>query len=259
MANKAMCVGVDAVLSWFEENCEEDAPIYSVWQGNNLLFSYKDTDYTKAVEKLQANISSAANSGFNDMLMLKIHPNLKEERNYKNAMYITKTTPIIATLFFRCCETNGGGSLFPVGRNEYAPPMPNVPNVVLDKLNGIESRLTAIEEQEYDEEPTPPQQEQPTTLAGIANHLLNQPKVQEGLINMLTNMVSRFMPIQNQQSPVIGNIPNIMDEQQIETLINAINVIKQVRPQVINDLVNLANIAQTDPNKCNLILSMLPK
>lgn len=239
--NKADFVGIDNILNWYETNAEQ--PYYSVWQGKLLKFGYNEDDKDKGSVLLQDNLMAYQQGGHNEVLILKLHP--KKEKGG----FITDKTPISASANFRVNELQPY-----VGLTPYFPQNNSGNDAIMQKLNGIESRLTAIEEDPEDEEEYEPQAQKISGL-DILNNLLQQPHIQEKLINFGVSLLNRIAPAK-QPTMAINGINDIGEDERLRT---AIEVLKQVRPQIIEDLVGLAHIAQTDPNKLGFILSMLPK
>jgi hypothetical protein len=253
MAAKAMIVGKDAILSWFDNNINEDKPMFSVWMGSNILYSSVVEDLEQAREKLELNLDSSIHNNFSEILTLKIHQNLPK---FENNHFITNKTPVTATVTFRPVELKGYDAMLPVeqqGQNLMQYKM-------LETLNGINARLEALEDgEDEDDEPMgaiPIQQPKPDVYT-VLNMFLQNERVQDAVIGKVLGFLGvQQQPLQQQQQQIAG-IPSNVDED--EKLFLAINILKRIRPQVVEDLVNLAHIAEQDPNKANMILSMLPK
>jgi len=240
--NKADFVGIENILNWYDTNAEQ--PYYSVWQGKLLKFGYNEDDKDKGSVLLQDNLQAYQQGGHNEVLILKLHP--KKEKGG----FITDKTPISASANFRVNELQPY-----VGLTPFFPQNNSSNDAILQKLNGIESRLTAIEEEPMDEEEN---EQQPQKISGldILNNLLQQPHIQEKLINFGVSLLNRIVPPKQPTAMAINGINDIGEDERLRT---AIEVLKQVRPQIVEDLVGLAHIAKTDPNKLGFILSMLPK
>lgn len=248
--NKADFVGIDNILNWYETNAEQ--PYYSVWQGKLLKFGYNEDDKDKGSVLLQDNLMAYQQGGHNEVLILKLHP--KKEKGG----FITDKTPISASANFRVNELQPY-----VGLTPYFPQNNSGNDAIMQKLNGIESRLTAIEEEPEDYEENEQQQPQKISGLDILNNLLQQPHIQEKLINFGVSLLNKIVPPKQPPAMAINGIndigEDINDIGEDERLRTAIESLKQVRPQIVEDLVGLAHIAQTDPSKLGFILSMLPK
>jgi hypothetical protein len=255
---KAMGVGVDCVLEWFTTNVDANYPYFSIWQSKNLLFSSKDEDYEKAKQLLEDNLRALEQNGYDEVLMIRLH--YVPKREY--AKIITASTPITATFTFRVIDVQPRGYVQPLQGYQPQPPSSHNSSLIIEKLNGIESRLNAFEDDEEENFEDAGvgniQPQQPLNFYGILNNLLQNPEVQTRLIGMLGGVLNRLMPPTSPVANVAG-IQNYSSMSEEEKLVQSINILKQVRPQIVDDLVGLANIAQTDPNKLSWILSMLPK
>jgi hypothetical protein len=257
---KAMGIGIDAVTEWFTTNVSKDEPYYSVWQGRNLVFSSKDEDFEKALNLLEDNLRACEQNQYDELLTIKIHHIAKSAKN----LIITDKTPVIATYTFRVVANQGGGGYMqPYNQGVAAVNYSAGTTAILEKLNGIDSRLTAIENDEDDED------DEDVAATGaidvkdgfyaLLNNLLSDPEVKSGIVNFIKLGVAKILPMNTNNNVAVAGIPDYdgMDiNKKVET---AINVIAQHRPQIVDDLVGLAKIAQTDPNKLQLIMSMLPK
>jgi len=195
---KAMTTGTSGVMDWFDRNAT--SPYYSVCEiisptKKELLFSCNEDSVDNARRILEENISAFEQNGVNTLYALILHP--KKDKTG----YITMNTPSHAMLKFRPAEleqpiygvgayTGGGG-----GSNSYAM------EKIMDKLNMLESRLSANEElEEIDEAPQSP-----------INAMLSNPQVQEALISGLLGMVGGFLQNGKPMSGVAG-IDNVTDE-----------------------------------------------
>ena len=195
---KAMTTGTSGVMDWFDRNAT--SPYYSVCEiisptKKELLFSCNEDSVDNARRILEENISAFEQNGVNTLYALILHP--KKDKTG----YITMNTPSHAMLKFRPAEleqpvygvgayTGGGG-----GSNSYAM------EKIMDKLNMLESRLSATEElEEIDEAPQSP-----------INAMLSNPQVQEALISGLLGMVGGFLQNGKPMSGVAG-IGNVTDE-----------------------------------------------
>jgi hypothetical protein len=258
MASKAMGIGAEAVVNWFTNNADHEAPFFSVWSGRNILFSNISTDFEKAVELINDNIEAAAQNGYDDLMTIKLNclPQRGQEGSIKSPRYINDKTPVYASFQFRPTGVHPNNFVVPYPRENS-----NVESAILQKLNGIEERLNSIENDEDLSEDEANKNEK-ISIAGIANNLLSSPEMQQVIIGFIGNIAQKMFPQKTQQNFAINGIPNIdemNDEEKINKVIESINILQRVRPQIIEDLINLAEISQTDPNKANWILSMLPK
>lgn len=195
---KAQTTGTSGVMDWYDRNAT--SPYYSVCEiisptKKELLFSCNEDSLDNARRILEENISAFEQNGVNTLYALILHP--KKDKTG----YITMNTPSHAMLKFRPAEletpvygvgayTGGGG-----GGNSYAM------EKIMDKLNMLESRLSAAEQfDEIEEVPQSP-----------INAMLSNPQVQEALISGLIGVVGGFLQSGKPMSGVAG-IGNVSDE-----------------------------------------------
>lgn len=268
MASKSMGEGLEPLLTWYDTNINETEPIYSIWQGNNLLFSYCENDAEQSRQSLEDNINGLIQNGYNEILTARLH---RIPENLRNKFeYVTKSTPTYSTFFFRPCPYKKAEYLPYNGTDLSEMNLSPQSYLIMNKLGAIESRLNAQDEaadyDDDDDDNQEQQQQQPEkiTIAGVINTALQQPAIQTAIIGMLTNVLNKFMnvgtpqPAQQYQQFIAG-IPGQLTDQEKEILFDAINKIKTVRPQIIEDIYSLGNIAINEPGKASMILSMLPK
>lgn len=235
--NKALGVGVNSVLHWFETNAEH--PYFSVWDTKKtILFQNSADDMDVAVQKLSENIMAAEQNGYNDVLILKLHP--KKEKSG----YVTDKSETIASYTFR-----------PVELPQYQPYQPyqqnNSSNAILEKLTGIESRLNAIEEDEVEEEV-----EKPKGIVGYIDTLLQNEQIQMAVAGIVTNFLGKILtPKDSTKQMALAGIP----EEQDEKILLAINILKQHDECLGDDLIKLSEMAVTNNGQFNFLLSMLRK
>ena len=232
--NKALGVGVNSVLHWFETNAEH--PYFSVWDTKKtILFQNSADDMDVAVQKLSENITAAEQNGYNDVLILKLHP--KKEKSG----YVTDKSETIASFTFR-----------PVELPQYQPynqyQQNNSSNAILEKLTGIESRLNAIEEEEEEVE-------QPKGIAGYVETLLQNEQIQSAMAGIVTNFLGKILAPKMSNQMALAGIP----EEQDEKILLAINILKQHDECLGDDLIKLSEMAVTNNGQFNFLLSMLRK
>jgi len=258
MAAKAMGTGLDAALSWFTSNVEVDCPMYSVWNGRDLLFSYSKNDYEFAEEHFTNNIQGLIDAGFNDIIALRSH--LVEKKERERYPYITVKTPVTSTFFFRPVALTDR-PFFDASRSEYnqrtgeETPQSRMARLE-EKINNLEEELEAVDQPMGAIEVKEPKQD----IYSFLNNIIQVPAIQNILIGKLTNLLGGNNS--QQYTPQIAGIPNTqttMTAEETNAALEALNVLKQVRPQIVADLINLANIATTDPQKANFIISMIPQ
>jgi len=173
--NKAMATGTVKVMDWFDRNAT--SPYYSVHEivsptKKELLFSNNDDSMDNARNILEENISAFEQNGVNTLYALVLHP--KKDKTG----YITPNTPHHAMLKFRAAEEQAIITGIQQPRESSYAMMQ-----LLDKMNAIESRLSA---QEAMEELESEEQQQESPLMGM----LNNPELQQALISGIVGMMS---------------------------------------------------------------------
>lgn len=228
------CIGSSEVRNWFETNA--DFPYFSVWNGRQILFSYYGEDQDEAINKLMENIEAAAQNGMTDILTLYVHP--EKDKNG----YITDKTPRIASLNFRCVELN---------QPQYVAGVSN-PEVItnrqlMERLNELESRLTAQEEVEEEAE-----EEEDNDFFGT---ILKSPEMKQLLMTAAVGMIQKF------SGSGQGNVQSLAGtgDSQDEKINYAIEVLKKHDSELGDDLLKLASIAENDGSQFKFLLQMLRK
>lgn len=255
MAAKAMATGTDAVVEWLKNNIDSDFPYYSVWQSKNLIFSFTENDFEKAIQNLESNLEGLKESGYDDLLKIQIH-NFGRDKNKLNRLYDVKT--VVCSLTFRVIEMQPNGFMQP-----YIPQQNN--REVLEALNGINERLAALEENELEELPGETGAIETTPkfdIYSLLDSFLKHPQIQQKVVGAVCGFMDKIIApgitnsSQNMATQIQG-IPNTSTPS--EKVEYAINTLLQVHPAIIDDLVRLADLSKTDPGKIQALLMLLPK
>ena len=225
--NDAMFTGVQNILSAYENLAE--TPFYSVWKGKDLLFQFNEADSVKGYEKLKEQLLAAEQNNNRDILKIKIHP-------VKAKPYITDVTPHIATMYIRVCAWDS---------QQYSNNLlqsNTINDKVLETLNGINSRLVALEEEEEIEEVETDQFSKISGVIGTVSSLLEHP--------LIAGIVSKFINMPNAQpAAAISGINNTYD--------SAVDLLRRVDPDFENDICKLAEIAEKKPLAFKLLIAEL--
>lgn len=267
--NKAQIVGLDAVLEWFENNSFQ--PFFSVWVSPKVI-SYQNIENSEetAKEKLKLNIEAGIQNGFYQNLILKLH-NFKDKDldENENCPIITNATPYYASVVFKCLEYSPE-HIAPNTRyntNYYQQQQQFLDWKNNQKINGFNDNDINDDDDDYDDDNYDDDDDKQNnslsnTIAGIAVKLLNDPKTQQLIVTAGTTLLNKFFANNtnhNQQlvmNTQINGIPSLSNEE-VEKVVQCVTILKQVKPDVINDFIKLANIAQTDHVKTQSILNML--
>ena len=222
MRNDVMFTGVDNILSGFDRY---NNAVFSVWKGKDLLFSNNDTDISQARELLHENIAAYAAAGNNDALKIVFHPEPEPK-------YITNKTAICGTIYVRCSAIESIAQYYP------APP---IDNGIMAKLNVIESRLNALDEDEDED------QGEESQFGGIMsgiNELTNNPVIMAFLGNLFK------LPGQPQ---AIAGIPTSA------AFTASMEYLSKVDADFEADIILLAKMAKDSPAQFKFVVNMLRK
>lgn len=268
--NKAMYTGVNQIMDAFDRNAQ--TPYYSVWAGKDMIFSYNEDDAEQGRVYLMENLIASEQNEHSDILKIKFHP--KKEKTF-----ITDKTPSIATLFVRVCDPNYfKGQVQPYqAQPNYG--MQNLMERQLEMLNGINSRLTALEEvqEEVEEE-----EDSEEDVLGKIGTIINHPAVQTLIAALLPNVLTAMKPQPTQavagiepeleqldemeayEQEAVGEIDYTQDEQNyhnhsIQQINIALERLSQHTNSLAADLTALADMADNNPTQFKMLLGMLRK
>jgi hypothetical protein len=116
----------------------------------------------------------------------------------------------------------------------------NYSNAILSRLEAIEQKISNNDQ----EEETQPEHQ---GLSGIVNN----PEFQTMLVQYIGAIVDRIIPIKKQSVAINGFDDNKLDQ--------ALLILKKHDPELENDLMILANMAENNPGQFKFLLSMLRK
>jgi hypothetical protein len=117
----------------------------------------------------------------------------------------------------------------------------NYNNAVLSRLEAIEKKIS---DDENDQDET---ENQPQGLSGIVNN----PEFQSMIVSYIGAIVDRLIPIKKQSVAING-----FEDNKLET---ALTILKKHDPELENDLMILADMAENNPGQFKFLLSMLRK
>lgn len=266
MAVKAMGVGLDAALGWFNSNVSDDCPMWSLWSGKDLLFSYNQVDAEQSLEHFETNVGLLVSQSFNDLVTIRSHFLKPNERN--DFIVLSLKTPITSTYYFRPVQLVN--KFFDTTNSEYYKTTGE--ETYGNRLARLEDKLfRKFEEEEEEEEETVNKAEigninRPNDIYSVLTKIIEIPAIQEAVIGKIMNWLtpkqltsSRLGDTNYNINGIAAQNVNFMNEVELQTLVENINVLKSIRPQILEDLKTLAEIAATNPMKANIILGMLPK
>lgn len=229
MAATAQLRSASAVLNWYNDQPQAAFKLYrfSVMP-KNITGAYDGKSKDEGYEKLQSELALIANDDYNNFVLGLFNEKDKE-----------KATPAINKVF-----TVNDAPLGMVAGYGVSNHQAQINNEILNEIRAMRAeRLAEIEEDETDEEE---EEEQPMTPGSILAGMLQQPRVQEMLINALSSMAGNFA------RPRVQAVSGTHTEQDMEQILQTL-FSKGVTP---DDLLKLASMPQS---QITMLLSMLRK
>jgi hypothetical protein len=226
MAATAQLRSASAVLNWYNDQPQAAFKLYrfSVMP-KNITGAYDGKSKDEGYEKLQSELALIANDEYNNFVLGLFNEKDKE-----------KATPAINKVF-----TVNDAPLGMVAGYGVSNQQAQINNEILNEIRAMRAeRLAEIEEEEEEEEETP------VTPGSILAGMLQQPRVQEMLINALAGMAGGLM------RPRVQAVSGTHTEQDMEQILQTL-FSKGVTP---DDLVKLASMPQS---QITMLLSMLRK
>ena len=229
MAATAQLRSASAVLNWYNDQPQAAFKLYrfSVMP-KNITGAYDGKSKDEGYEKLQSELALIANDDYNNFVLGLFNEKDKE-----------KATPAINKVF-----TVNDAPLGIVAGYGVSNQQAQINNEILNEIRAMRAeRLAEIEEDETEEEE---EEEQPMTPGSILAGMLQQPRVQEMLINALSSMAGNFA------RPRVQAVSGTHTEQDMEQILQTL-FSKGVTP---DDLLKLASMPQS---QISMLLSMLRK
>ena len=226
MAATAQLRSASAVLNWYNDQPQAAFKLYrfSVMP-KNITGAYDGKSKDEGYEKLQSELALIANDDYNNFVLGLFNEKDKE-----------KATPAINKVF-----TVNDAPLGMMAGYGVSNQQAQINNEILNEIRAMRAeRLAEIEEEEEEEEETP------VTPGSILAGMLQQPRVQEMLINALAGMAGGLM------RPRVQAVSGTHTEQDMEQILQTL-FSKGVTP---DDLVKLAAMPQS---QITMLLSMLRK
>jgi hypothetical protein len=246
--------GVTEVLSQFDYR---DTPFFAVYQGKDLKFENNEDDIEAARAMLNTHLEQLANNGsqapFKIVWYKKLRPD--GERPDPNSLLGSNTfrvVPIGMNMQNFYAMQRGDEIPFKISGKDDSN------SKILELLNGIDSRLTAIEnplEEELDseEEQTPTQK-----ILGAISGVISHPSVQELLASKLVGLLNLIpTPAAMGQAPAATKqITMPIEEKDLPELNDQLQILIQYG-MGLEDFKKLANIAKSNNSQFNMLLTML--
>lgn len=230
--------GIDNAVKAYENM---EIPRWGLFQGTQFLMKYGGTSMKEGAELLEQYLNALdLRSADSNTYTLCI---------YDTAEKINSATKYDASFNFRLVdnidaynESKGTG-------------------VLHNRIAGIEEKLNTLLQDPIAEEPTAKDQ-----LIGALSKILEVPQVQAALAQKLMGIIDGvgntitgiFSPAQPQPvRAAIGTVTKTTVDQENERLQEAINILAPLDPQLGTHLLKLAQVAQKDPAKYQLMITML--
>lgn len=225
---------VEDVLNQYDYRVENDRNFkgyYKVVAAKQTKFSHKDDDMPTGRQKLEFNLKAAQLSGNTSLFSICFYPKLDKNGELAGDPEFFN---------FRLNNPNDYTSAIT------QPQQPSINHEILNQLQTINGRLTALEDDDQEEE-----EEEDDSIMGMLNGLPMETKK-----TLLLNALQLFG--MKSPSPTINGVPGEQPEgNETEKIRTALKIMAQYTPTLGDDLMKLANIAQSNPAQFNMLLSML--
>lgn len=260
MGNAIDLKGVDEVLQQFEHRA---TPFFEVREGKDLKFKFLEEDFEAAKSCLDIHLQQLAANGSTAPYKIVYYGKVNAEKES-----FIKDSELGSNTFRLNQPGMGMQTYHAINRGEidpaYVAGMGSGLNAkILETLNGINSRLTALETP-LEEDPDESEEDQPQdtgkqilgALAGIIQH----PEVQSVLASKLVGLLNLIPSgsLGGQPAPMPAPAKQITQMSQQE--IDAVNLALQTlfgAGMTVADLQKLADIAAKDQGKFTMLLGML--
>jgi hypothetical protein len=238
-------IGLESALAYYREN---GTPWCMIFQGkpgakyanpfwSNIKGKFEDVD--ECIERIRQKFAGTGSDR-----STRYHLVFWEDKpKLQNGIPIEPATETI--IFILATEAQISGNV------QYYMQRDNRENEIISRLAAIEEKMNGEDE---DEEPQPSTQEQ------IISGIMANPALMTGLQAIIMRIVDNFVPAK--QSPVkLARVAETgaPDNIDLAKLDQALTILKNADPQLEDDLMLLANLAQNDPHQFNFLLKMLRK
>jgi hypothetical protein len=242
--NKAFFTGTDQVMNWYDTNAKK--PYWSVTDAKNkILFQYSGTDETESRMLLDDNIRAAERAGVNSILCLRIHPKVPKDG------YFVSSSPEMVVTYFRPTEYDSA-TYYPAHSVGYMPGANNLES----KLNALESKIAALTMQ-LETEALADDHEEDEPDDNFLSGLMKNPNIQAMLMQSIQSLL---MPKNVTVKHMAGVDQHPAEEiAEDEKLATALEILSRHDDQLSDDLMTLAQMAETNPGQFQFLIKMLRK
>lgn len=258
-AKRACCIGVDSVMDAHAKK-SDDLPYYAVFYNESTKdFQYNGEDYEEGRRRLESALSIGADNGDQALYYLKIYP-------VSELVYTVKSKEV-ASIPFRLNEYDYSPSVV-VGRrgsvessemSELIAELKKIPETLSTWKSEIDERIAALESEEVED----------SSMLGKITGIMENPTfapivgTMMGLLgNAIAGMVGKFVPPGQMPSLAVNGVKDEAvavspDEDvywaEIETQLYRL----RDKCSLETDLKLLADMAETEPAKFNIMLTLL--
>jgi hypothetical protein len=216
---------------------------WSLWTNKNMIEKYEGEDEVESVslfegicKKLRAGASTA-------IYTLRTYDELPPGGHIKSSTEPDRS--------FNFCVYDYGEGPQTAGRNEMEARLNQ-------RLDSIESKLAAQDDNEEGEEKIG------SVVMDWVNKFMEMPEIRQRIAVAMGSLLDKFLPMSNnshnmaqvQSNPAsIGGVPD--EEQQLQLINNAIQRLYQIDKKLGNNLIKVAEMAEKNPGKYNMLIGML--
>jgi hypothetical protein len=249
-------LGRAAVVKAYE-NMDECIP-WSMLQGKQFLFKYEGDSKAEGATQLNSLLTAVMDSsGSEAVYTLRVYEMDTVRKTPKAKIKIYETTPFDGSFNFKLLDP--GEEEGPRARGGYT------------KVRSLEEQIVGLQEtvktlaaklqhqadqEDQDEEP----EQKLGWIAGIAKSLLEDPQIKSVVMGKVANMISSIggkAVLSAPPAKIAGPDPVPISPEQAEKANQALAVLAQHDPELGDNLLKLASIAEESPGKYQTLISML--
>lgn len=243
----AWAIGTSDVMKWFEQIAL--MPYYSIWSGRQIVFSWPEDDMGKGKDILENNLRAFEDQGITDLFVLKLHPALDKSG------YITDKSPVTGSLNFRpspqFIQSQMGGPELSFPRNAGMQHL-------ADEIRSLRAERDAMNDDSLVSEDA--------GVLGTINKILSIPGVTEAVQPLIMGLTSGLMKSMGMPLPDPAAVPAVplqpaamagISPDQDDKINQALDILEPMAPELGDDLLRLAALAQRDPAQFQMLLNML--
>lgn len=242
--------GIDNVLLAYESN---NVGPWAIENGKVIMFSSEEDvgneDIASGGEQLRDVLKLLASGGTESKFTLKTY-------RIKKGDGITSSTPYFRAFNFSLWSPEDETMPYARRTNVYATQMN-------ERLDRLESMLTAVVEKQGEIVQGEEEEEKVTGVMGFINGLLENPQVQGVIGRVAMGWVAKLMP-EGQQLGAVGSVNpppsqqgSVLKADQPAKVQQALNILVTCDPDLGDNLLKIASIARDEPKKYAMFAAML--